>query len=78
MTGLMDMLISKWHTRWMQDMSDILICIAEQNGWPMPTPFPDMFKRFPPPSEEDNEGEDDDNNDKEETLIVPLDYERVF
>ncbi|TYG52849.1 hypothetical protein ES288_D09G061500v1 [Gossypium darwinii] len=48
MTSLTDIRISKWQTRWMQDMEDILVCITKYNGWPTPTPLSDMFERFPP------------------------------
>lgn len=73
MMELMDMPILKWQTRWMQDMGDILIRIAEQNGWPTSTPLPDTFKRFPLQDEENN-GEDDDDEGEEETPIVPPNY----
>lgn len=62
----------------MQDMGDILISIAKQNGWPIPTPLLDMFKRLPFPGKEGTHNEDDDDDKKEETSIMPQDYERVF
>ncbi|KAG4128895.1 hypothetical protein ERO13_D09G046700v2 [Gossypium hirsutum] len=52
MTSLTDIPISKWQTRWMQDMEDILVCITKYNGWPTPTPLSDMFERFPPSGKE--------------------------
>ncbi|KAK5794460.1 hypothetical protein PVK06_035686 [Gossypium arboreum] len=62
--------------RWMKDMDDILICVAEQNGWPTPTPLPYMLERFPLPGKEGtkNKEENDDDNE-EETPIVPPNYE---
>lgn len=51
------------------------IHIAEQNGWPIPTPLSDMFKRF---SLLGKEGANNDDDDKDDTPIVPLDYEQVF
>ncbi|MBA0820519.1 hypothetical protein Gohar_021481 [Gossypium harknessii] len=40
-----------------RDIGDMLIKIAQQNGWRSPNPPPDMFVRLPPPGEtkeEDN------------------------
>lgn len=53
-------------------MGDILIHIAEQNGWPTLAPLLYMFESFPPLGKE---GTDDDDD---ETLIAPSDYKRVF
>ncbi|PPD97260.1 hypothetical protein GOBAR_DD05708 [Gossypium barbadense] len=75
--GLTDMPVSKWETYWMQDMGDILIRIAELNGWPTSVTLPNMFERFPPPGEEGTT-DDNDENEEEETPIAPPGYERVF
>ncbi|PPE01576.1 hypothetical protein GOBAR_DD01407 [Gossypium barbadense] len=77
MTSLTDIPISKWQTRWMQDMEDILVCITKYNGWPTPTPLSDMFERFPPSGKE-GVGDDDKDNEEEETPIAALDYEQIF
>ncbi|KAH1082441.1 hypothetical protein J1N35_022202 [Gossypium stocksii] len=52
--------------------------MKRKNGWPTPTPFPDMFERFPLLGEEDVDDDDDENNEKEETLFTPLDYDNAF
>ncbi|TYH01461.1 hypothetical protein ES288_A09G060100v1 [Gossypium darwinii] len=76
MTGLIDIPISEWKTRWMQDMKDILVCIAKYNWWPTPTLLSDMFERFPPPSKE-GVGDDDEDDKEEETPIATPDYEQI-
>ncbi|MBA0738233.1 hypothetical protein Gogos_011626 [Gossypium gossypioides] len=49
---------------WMQDMSDILIHLVQQNGWSTPMPLPDMFVRFLLlGEEEDNEKYSEPNSD---------------
>ncbi|KAK5793325.1 hypothetical protein PVK06_034468 [Gossypium arboreum] len=53
-------------------MRDILIQITKQNRWLTPAPLSDMFERFPPL------GKEGTTDDEEETLIGPLDYERVI
>ncbi|PPD89893.1 hypothetical protein GOBAR_DD13170 [Gossypium barbadense] len=77
MTRLANMPILEWQTQWMQHMGDIMIHIAEQNGWPRPVPLLDMFEMFPPPSEE-GANDDQDDKEEEETPIMPPNYERVF
>ncbi|KAH1055804.1 hypothetical protein J1N35_033869 [Gossypium stocksii] len=89
--GQTDPTISKWQTRWIQEMGDILICLVQQNGWLTPTPLLDMFIRFPPlDKKDDNDGREDDDDDgnddddddeekkEEEIPITPLNYARVF
>lgn len=77
------MSISKWQTRWMQNMGDILICIAEQNGWSTQAPLSDMFERFSLLGEEgtnddNDEEEEEKEEEEEETPIMAPDYEHIF
>lgn len=56
-------------------MGSILICLTQQNGWPMPKPLLDMFVRFPPSGEEEEDDDNGDEDDGEETPRAPLAYE---